>query len=77
MVFSEKECPHKFLYSCVIVLLLYLLKFIHSHIEFFPTIMSPNSSKMSSCKAHRIASASASKDHRRIGDVIVTFIPSF
>ena len=35
--FKEKEFPHKSLYSCVIVFLLYLLKFIHNYIEFFPT----------------------------------------
>ena len=35
--FKEKEFPHKSLCSCVVVLPLCLLKFIHSYIEFFPT----------------------------------------
>ena len=35
--FKEKGFPRKFLCSYVVVLLLYLLKFIHSYIEFFPT----------------------------------------
>ena len=35
--FKEKEFPHKSLYSCVVVLPLCLLKFIHNYIEFFLT----------------------------------------
>ena len=35
--FKKKGFPHKFLYSCVVVLLLCLLEFIHSYVEFFPT----------------------------------------
>ena len=35
--FKEKGFPRKSLYSCVVVLPLYLLKFIHIYIEFFPT----------------------------------------
>ena len=35
--FKEKGFPRKSLYSCVVVLPLCLLKFIHSYIEFFPT----------------------------------------
>ena len=34
--FKEKGFPCKSLCSYVVVLLLYLLKFIHSYIEFFP-----------------------------------------
>ena len=37
--FKKKGFPRKSLYSCVVVLPLYLLKFIHSYIEFFPNIM--------------------------------------
>ena len=35
--FKEKGFSYKFLCSCVVVLLLCLLKFIHSYIEFFLT----------------------------------------
>ena len=33
--FKEKKFPHKSLYSCVVMLPLCLLKFIHNYIEFF------------------------------------------
>ena len=36
--FKEEGFPRKSLCSCVVVLPLYLLKFIHSYIEFFPTL---------------------------------------
>ena len=36
--FKEKGFPRKSLCFCVVVLPLCLLKFIHSNIEFFPTI---------------------------------------
>ena len=36
--FKEKGFPRKSLYSCVVVLSMCLLKFIHSYIEFFPTL---------------------------------------
>ena len=35
--FKEKGFPHKSLCSYMVVLLLCMLKFIHSYIEFFPT----------------------------------------
>ena len=43
--FKEKELPHKFLCSCVVVFPLCLLKFSHSYIKFFPTILSHQESK--------------------------------
>ena len=36
--FKEKVFSCKSLCYCVIILLLCLLKFIHNHIEFFPTL---------------------------------------
>ena len=38
--FKKKGFPRKFLYYCVVVLSLYLLKFIYSYVEFFPTLSS-------------------------------------
>ena len=39
--FKEKGFPRKSLCSCVVVLLLCLLKFIHNYIKFFPTNIRP------------------------------------
>ena len=39
--FKKKGFPRKSLCSCVVVLLLCLLKFIHNYIKFFPTNIRP------------------------------------
>ena len=40
--YKEKEFLRKSLCFCMVMLLLYLLKFIHSYIEFFPTTTASN-----------------------------------
>ena len=52
--FKEKRFPRKSLYSCVVVLSLYLLKFIHNYIEFFPTKC--NLKKNSTIYSHSLTS---------------------